>query len=181
VSRSVAAAEDAVAELAVSTTSRMAQSDAPHAPGPPARRRASAEGAAGSCTRAAEVALRQLSRLFSCSQEEEDDAAGDFLAGTRCWWRAFLPVATLGLFWAVARRVPDPGGVLGVSDGCGDGGGGIFLRLLPWWRCRRLAEISPAAALVDEEVADDAEEEGSRRVASAMLKSFCPLHYLLLL
>lgn len=67
-SRDAAAVDAAEAELAASTTSRMAQSDAPHAPAPWLRSRDNADdGAAGSCTRAADVALRQLSRLFSCS------------------------------------------------------------------------------------------------------------------
>jgi hypothetical protein len=161
-----AADEDAArGRRASGAVSRMAQSDAPHA-----------KGAAGSCTRAAAVALRQLSRVFSCSQEEEGDddvaAAVDafFDSGTRwcCWYGAFL--AVVETFWAMEwRLVPAPSGsVLGVSDDCCGDGGGFFFRLLPWW-CRRLTEWSVAAALLLAE--EDAEEEGSRRVASAMLKS----------
>jgi hypothetical protein len=75
-SRDAAAVDAAEAELAASTTSRMAQSDAPHAPAPWLRSRDNADdGAAGSCTRAADVALRQLSRLFSCSHDDDTGAA----------------------------------------------------------------------------------------------------------
>ena len=173
-----AAADDA-AEEAASTTSRMAQSEAPQAPAPLPRSRARADGAAGSCTRAAAVALRQLSKLFTCSHddedEEEEDAAAFFVDWARCCWycgRFLAAAATLGLFMddaatAMPRWLRAPGGVLGAdeSDGCGDGGG-FFLRLLPWWWSRRrLSEWSPAAALLAVEAE---EEEGSRRVARAM-------------
>jgi hypothetical protein len=132
----------------------MAQSEAPQAPAPLPRSRASAEGAAGSWTRAAAVALRQLSRLFTCSHDEDDDdpdAAADFFVDwARCCWYcgrflAAAAAATLGLFLdddddadtAMPRWLREPGGVLGAdeSDGCGDAGGGFFLRLLPWWLC----------------------------------------------
>jgi hypothetical protein len=174
-----AAADDA-AEEAASTTSRMAQSEAPHVPEPLPRSRASADGAAGSCTRAAAVTLRQLSRLFTCSQDEDAAVPFFFVAWPRCCWywaRLFLPAAgALGLFFlgddedaamTITRwlRAPD-GGVLGADasdDGCGDAGG-FFLHLLPWWSwsCLLLSVWwSPAVpALVAIEPG-----EGSSRVA----------------
>lgn len=98
-----AAADEAEEEEAASTTtSRMAHSEAPQAPAPPPRSRASADGAAGSCTRAAAVALRQLSKLFTCSHDEDDaDAEALLVDWTRCGWycgRLAAAMATLGLF-----------------------------------------------------------------------------------
>jgi hypothetical protein len=146
---STEAAEDAPS----TATSRMEQSEVPHAPPPPPR---SLVSAAGSCTRAAAVALRQLSRLFSCSHEDVDGAAGLACPGAAFLepWRTRSFLA--GLFLDAARR----DGVLraGESDGGSGEGGGFFLRLL--WCCwRRRSGVS---------VAVEAEEEGSRRLENAI-------------
>lgn len=180
-SRDAAAVDAAEAELAASTTSRMAQSDAPHAPAPWLRSRDNADdGAAGSCTRAADVALRQLSRLFSCSHDDDtgaadaDGAPRDGVVGAAAAFLGRWPVVVLAattclvLFLddaAMARWLPLPagGGVLGVGES--GGGGGFFLRLvwLWWWWWRRRSEVSVAVTVLEEE-----EEEGRRRVESAM-------------
>jgi hypothetical protein len=69
-------------------------------------------GRAGSCTHVAAVALLQLSRLFTCSHDDEDAAGAFFVDWVWCcWYRRWILAATLtlGLFLDEDDAYTEPG------------------------------------------------------------------------